>query len=208
MGIINFQETEFCLLEDELRYKLERITSGESNYVSRHLRLPFLRKHAVNIHSRPNILRSNDFIITEDRLAHQISFFGNDLPESFYRSVNHMVIIPELICSPDYFLTHIYIPSGKILAFYMYPSRLQLDTETFQENRILGRNLSIPGLLRTTALSISRLQKFQDKSHGYSSDLIHKFLHPVSELKKEEIQFMQEFSDMSEYLNLPDGKSV
>ena len=207
MGIIDFQETEFGIIEDELHEKLDRIISGESKYISRHLRLPFLKYHAINIHSRPNLLRSSDFILTEDRLAHQISFLGNDLPESFYRSVHHMIIIPEYIFGPEYFLTHIYHPSKKILVFYMYPSRLQLDTDTFEENRLTGRSITIPGLLHTTAVSISRIQRYQN-SNLKNSDLIHKFLHPVSELKQDEIRFMQDFSDMSNYLKSFDGNLI
>ncbi|MDH5657124.1 MAG: hypothetical protein OEZ34_14520 [Spirochaetia bacterium] len=191
--------SDLDLIQDEIYRKLIRISRGEDHFTSKYFHIPFIKQSVLRIHSRVHsLLKNPNYLLTEDKLAHQISFFGKDFPEAFFQSVKHIILIPEFIKTPEYFLTHIYEPEKKILAFYMYPSRMQLDLNTFQENRITGKKIITPGLFHITARTISNLQRqrsHQNLKAEPHSHKMHKFIHPVSSLSHQEIKEMTDLSD-------------
>jgi len=206
MGLINLQSSELDFIEEDIHSRLLGISKGEGDYSTKYFHLPFIKGHTIRIHSQKKILPNINSYLTEDRLAHQLSFFGDEFPENFYRGVNHIILIPEFVKSDKYFLTHIYIPSDKILSFYLYPSRLQLDVDTFQENRITGRKILRHGLLHNTAATISQIYKYNAEVNKKNiNKSLHKFIYPSNELSREEILDLKEFSEMTSYSNLFSG---
>lgn len=197
-------------LEDRIREKLDDFQNHPQGLHSRILRAG---RYRLRIRSRERLTRRRqNCTYTPDQLAHRLSMAlssgastapDGEIPPDFFRSVQEIILIPELAQSDRYLLTHIHAPDRKLLAFYLYPRRFDLQNApalagkpaTNGSRLDLSAAPSVPflGLLGRVIESVAAL-------HGTggpkAASTLHKYLVPQDALSPEEAAELQRTHDL------------
>ena len=108
-----------------MRAKLLKIINGGSRgYQVRVFKTGIFSKAALRIYSAPLLVRAWAPYLAPDRLSHFLSIAFLSLPENFRYAVRHILLVPELVRSQRYLLSHIYLAEAQALAFYLSPPSL------------------------------------------------------------------------------------
>ncbi len=197
-------------LEDRIREKLEDFQDHSQGLHSRILRAG---RYRLRVRSRERLTRRRqNCTYTPDQLAHRLSMAmssgastapDGEIPPDFFRGVQEIILIPELARSDRYLLTHIYSPGRKLLAFYLYPRRFDLqntqvpDGTSAPSGRRLDLNTAptVPflGLLGRVIESVAALNGSADQDNGAA---LHKYLVPQDVLSLEEEAELQRTHDL------------
>jgi len=175
-------------------------------YETRLLRSGAFRKRPLQLHARRRLSREQGFYYSPDQIAHILSAAAPVLPAAFFHSIDQILLLPELALSDRRLLTHIYFPEERLLAFYLYPHRLDRAAQPQERARIRAhsplRRLGLLGRVIESAAGASEAPApvaaapgertaASDDAADDSSSPLHKFIIPRELLFEEEIEAMQ-----------------
>lgn len=179
---------QFEQLEDEIRSSFSLIVSNKTDFTARFYKDP--SGGTINIFAPPMYAGKREYFLTPDRIAHQLSWHRDAIPDDFFKAVEKIILVPGFIAGAGSVLTHLYLPCEKILAFYLYPSRFHIDESIEIENRITGHYEKKQGLFFNVIRAVSQLMHYNTEK-----ETMHKFLFPLHQLENEEITDLSETSD-------------
>lgn len=180
-------------------------------YETRLLRSGAFRHRPMQVHARRRLSRESGLYYSPDQIAHILTSAAPDLPVGFLESVDQILLLPELAMSDRRLLTHIYVPAERLLAFYLYPLRLDRTPAPRERARIrtpsplrrfglLGRVLDSaaaagedPALLPVAAGVGNRGNA---ASEGVPTPPLHKFIIPRDLLLDGEAEALQRIHDL------------
>lgn len=175
---------DFEDLETEILEKIQRLSRRTGIRDSAVLRTGPFRNKPVRIYAPLRYSQSNGYLFTPDSLCHYLTIHGI----SPATKISQIWILPQLILSDKFLMSHIWAPVQSRLIFYMCPpafyGKLHLtgDDRYDTANPAQGKS----GLL---AHVFARIDSEPDKKN------LHKFLIDRKELSPEDIEQMQNLSD-------------
>lgn len=190
-------------LEAEIEQKLRALTVREGQtdpalirlrrqFQTRVMRSGSFRRRPIRIHARNRLTRRDGCYVSPDQLAHYLSMHASRLPEESFRTINEILLLPQLIASESSLLTHIYVPSRRILAMYLYPRRFnRVDYTGAQKpyhSRMESNNMPVTGLFGTVLQSLAALEG--------SEQNLHKFIIPTSALHPADMDDLEYIHDL------------
>ena len=184
----------FSDLEALIQERASNIVQMKQNgYQRRTLRTGTFYKQPLFFHYRSQLLTNRSWAtsLTPEFLVHLLSLAGNGIPQKFHHAVNNIILIPELIKSNKYLLSHIYFPQEKIIACYLCPKMYlpnpKLSLESFIKNEAIqkrrGQYVNHLQLLGPLGLVFTR----SIESYTNGSLQIKKFVLELKDIKKQEI---------------------
>ncbi len=182
------QAWELELLEEEVRVKIGRITAG-CLFHRRFIKAGSFRKNPITVHSLPWEKKSHKYLPAPDRLAH--SFTNPDFNYKKAASgIGRILLIPEIVRSEQYLMTHLYDAADRTLVFYLYPSRLNQPFYLPYNDRLEERTLGA-GLEDEILNQIEEILCDPEPFGPAQKAVLHKFIVPVSLISSAEIQEME-----------------
>lgn len=177
--------------EDEVYENLLQICSGKTPFTHRIVRAGAYRHSPLKLHHPPLFGRWPRFNLLPDPLAHQLTL---PVAPNVADSVRHLVLLPEFTATNDCFLTHLYLPTKKILACQLYPIRLDTTVLSASNSR-LPINQGQGGLLDGVLASLQHCASKPKQVFSQNNGPLHKFVAPKSALEPEEILLLEEIHE-------------
>ena len=151
------------LLEEEAEARLETLSLGRMAPERRVVRAGALNRCPVHVHGFPRNSRSVRLLPSIDYVAALLTRLPAGL--CFRANVRHVVILPDLVATAQFMLTHLFLPKGGILGYYLYPGAWNETVEIDGPRSPEGRGLNRPGLFHSVVNELvragsSRPQKF------------------------------------------------
>lgn len=223
--ILNHPEPDHIgngILEEQIEAKLASLTRNHRDYQTRLLRI---ERNRLEIHARKRMTRRyQSSYYTPDQLAHQLTIelaaqspytapdlargLSQDLLRDFLSKVDQFLLIPELALSDRHLLTHIYCPTWRLLALYLYPRRFDqpghaTGTRENQQPRLdVVTTAGRLGLLGSVIAAVSQF-RVREAGPGIApaasapgSPILHKFIVPCEYLAPEENEELQAIHDL------------
>lgn len=210
-----------AILEEQIDAKLASLSENHRYYQTRILRL---ERRRLEIHARKRMTRRYQAsCYTPDQLAHQLTrelapaspANGPDLARGFSRNilrafterVDRFLLLPELALSDRHLLTHIYCPTRRMLAVYLYPRRLDHANQSTQRPRTIHNprvidyaTTTVPtGLLGSVIASISQSPITQAGTGGRGASAksgLHKFIISGDLVGEDELSELQAIHEL------------
>ncbi|MCB1173407.1 MAG: hypothetical protein KDK39_07580 [Leptospiraceae bacterium] len=114
--------------EEQIQSRLLLLQSGSSQkmlrYSSRYFKAGPFRQKPLRIFSPLKIKTKNHFCADTDYLAFQLSLLIKEQLPLHPDFLHQLLVVPELVTSHNWLLSHIYDPANKCLVLYLYPRRL------------------------------------------------------------------------------------
>ncbi len=177
-------------LEEEIRLRFEEAARGGRAFETRRVRAGPFRTQPLRIHARRRLERALIGYYTSDQAAHLISLALPHLPEDFAENLRDVLLLPTLVQSDTRLLTHIYWPSARLLAFYLYPHRFDepapRSAARLGEAAPLGR-LGLTGRVLEAALQARNESGLKRQSQAE----LHKFIAPAAAATSAELERLQ-----------------
>ena len=188
----NFSEIEeISLLEEQLCEKLLSIANFRQPLnEQRKLRNVNSSGKTLTIHSTHRKLHNNHFHYGVDEMAHLLTTGLIETQPLIQSGIRHLILLPEMVKTDSYLLTHLYLSHEAILARYAYPRRFDSTirlplTDRFENQVLLGC-----GLMGNVARSVTPVE---DKH----SRRLHKFVTPLKQLHSSEFMELEELYSLS-----------
>ena len=184
------------VLADRVRSRLLLLQSPEHRVLqhSRRLKSGVFRKQPLEILAYHRLQKGREDYLHPDHLAHSLSLCAADLPARCFANLKQIVLIPELVQNNQYLLTHLFFPAEGMLAFYLYPRRLNMPGAG-QSLRLQSSNSTVHRLQEFMPARIARAGLLEQVLRTLG-DLpaqagLQKFLLPHSEVQAAELLSLQ-----------------
>ena len=175
-----------ALYEEQILTRIGEILEQRGEYVSRTLKAGSFRRYPVAILGRPALPYSSTYLATPDALAHFLSADAERFAPLLGAAVDHIILLPEVVCTERFLLTHIHAPAARTLLVYLHPMRMNRARVLDLPERLgPGRR---PGLFEDL---IASLPENMTSARGGASNL-HKYVLPLTELEANEIARMDQ----------------
>ncbi|MBX7057962.1 MAG: hypothetical protein K1X75_07835 [Leptospirales bacterium] len=169
-------------LRRQIAARLRLICRGDAKYESRTLHSGAFARRPLRLHARRRVARRSPCCYDLDSGAHFFSLIQNDLLPDFFERVDDVLFLPELNASEERLLSHCYWPAARIMAFYLFPLRLDQCTPA-DASRISASQLLHYGL---SGAVLECLQGAELSAKG-----LHTFIAPLSAIEGEELRQME-----------------
>lgn len=177
-------------LEEEIRLRFEEAARGGRAFETRRVRAGVFRTQPLRIHARRRLERALIGYYTADQAAHLISLALPHLPDDFADNLRDVLLLPSLVQSDTRLLTHIYWPSARLLAFYLYPHRF--DEAAPQASARLGETAPLGRLgLTGRVLEAALLARDETGLKRPRAGELHKFIAPAAAASPAELERLQ-----------------
>lgn len=184
------------ILADQVRSRLCKLQNPATGQLvhSRFLKAGQFRQTPLEIVAHQRLQKSREAYLHPDQLAHSLSICASKLPAACFAKIRKIVLVPELVYTTEYLLSHLFFPEDGILAFYLYPRRMndpgaghplqfKMTSETVPRlTDYLPARVSHAGLLEQVLRTIGELS---------DTNLVQKFLLLQSELQSGELFILQ-----------------
>ena len=191
------QSVDLKILEDEVRSKLQSICRGNAKFTSQKLRAGDFRKTPCYIHALPRLMRANPYLPTADGLAHMLTASDIGPAARLQAAAEHFILLPEVVRTETFLLTHVYLPQDRVLAIYLYPARFNLPEEFLSPERLhrTGGTIRREGLMMAVLKSASDIGASGVAGASNSSNgIMHKYVLRGAEAMPEELLEMEEIN--------------